>query len=398
MMKSHGNFATSGRIHNKIIAVLCICSVLAFLCALGGNTKVAEEFTRTVSRALIAVLGTLFGWLPFSVYELFLIVAIVFAVTAVVLVVVWSCKRQSLRAVSMLLTLAIVVTSFLTLYKATASFAYERAPLPTAVYSRQDPDTFGKEQAIDLARKVVKAVNQAYADTPHDDYGNIILPNVATIRADIAEEYKRLDDPLFDGYFSSYTPTVKTIVNKTIMSEMHIVGVFFGPSGEANINPIETNYNLPHTMAHEMAHGKGIMRENEANLVASYLLLTSSKPYLRYSALMKTFYSAISLVSMYPDTKTTVTELRLSINDGIYTEFANYSELWSRYTLIGDIGNWLNDIYLKFHKQTGSDSYYKPSESEGTGEKDNEGEEIKVIINFSDTQSLLVKLYNEGRI
>lgn len=354
MVKSRGNFATSGRIHNKIIAVLCICSVLAFLCALGGNTQVAEEFTRTVSRALIAVLGTLFGWLPFSVYELFLIVAIVFAVTTVVLVVVWSCKRQSLRAVSMLLTLAIVVTSFLTLYKATASFAYERAPLPTAVYSRQDPDTFGKEQAIDLARKVVKAVNQAYADTPHDDYGNIILPNVATIRADIAEEYKRLDDPLFDGYFSSYTPAVKTIVNKTIMSEMHIV--------------------------------------------ASYLLLTSSKPYLRYSALMKTFYSAISLVSMYPDTKTTVTELRLSINDGIYTEFANYSELWSRYTLIGDIGNWLNDIYLKFHKQTGSDSYYKPSESEGTGEKDNDGEEIKVIINFSDTQSLLVKLYNEGRI
>ena len=373
-------------------------SLFAFLCILDEQTDIAEAFTRTVSRALVTTFGTLFAWLPFSMYELFLVVAIAFVVTAVVLVVVWACKKQGKRALSMALTLALFVSSFLTVYKSTASFAYNRQPLPTAIYAVQNPETVDKQQAVDLANKMVALLNQAYEDTEHDVDGNVVLPDLATIRADIADEYKRLDSDVYGGYFSSYMPAVKTIVNKTIMSEMHIVGVFFGPSGEANINPVEQNYNLPHTVAHEMAHGKGVMRENEANLVANYLLLTSSKPYLRYSALMKTVSSAISLVEMYPDTKALSTQLRNDLNDGIYAEFANYNKLWSKYNLVGEIGDWLNDIYLKLNKQTGSDSYFKPSQDVGTGEKDNDGEEIKIILRFSDTQSLLVKMFNEGKI
>ena len=149
-------------------------------------------------------------------------------------------------------------------------------------------------------------------------------------------------------------------------------------------------------MAHEMAHGKGVMRENEANLVASYLLLTSSKPYLRYSALMKVLNSAISLAGMYPDTNDAVKLLSASIDRGILTERSNYNKLWSQFTLVGDIGDWFNDLYLKFNKQTGSDSYHKPGQSEDTDKKDNDGEIIKIIVSFSDTQDLLVMLYNRG--
>ena len=385
-------------VKTKLIVSLVLLLVYVDLTViLGNSTQIAEWFARNFSRGWIAVWGTLTGWLPFSMYELFLIVAIVVAVVGVVFVIVWLCKRKWMRAASLVLTVCICVTSFLTVYNVTAGYAYRRESLPSQVYTAQDPNKFDRDSAIALAQLVVDELNAAYEQTSHDSNGNVVLPSVAQMQSDIAEEYKRIDGAKCDGYFSPYNPSVKTIVNKWAMSQMHIVGVFFAPFGEANVNPNENNYNLPHSMAHEMAHGKGVMRENEANLVASYLLLTSDKAYLRYSALMKVYGSAISLVAMYPNTNDVVMLLRSSVRSEIYAEMSNYNKFWSQFTLVGDIGKWFNDIYLKFNKQQdGSGSYVKPPVSEDTGKKDDDGDEIVRIVSFSDTQSLLVMLYKQG--
>ncbi len=400
--RSKSDFSASGRTHqskikSKLVALLVLLLVYVDLRVIfGSSTQIAEWFARNFSRGWITVWGTLTGWIPFSLYELFLIVAIVLAVVAVIVIIIRLCQGKWRNALSLVLTVCIAVTSFLTVYNVTAGFTYQRASLPKQIYSVQNPDDFDRDSAIAMAQLVVDELNKAYEQTPHDENGNVILPSIEQIRNDIAEEYKRIDGEQCNGYFNSYNPAVKQITNKWVMSQMHIVGVFFAPFGEANVNPNENNYNMPHSMAHEMAHGKGVMRENEANLVASYLLLTSDKPYLRYSALMKVYFSAISLVSMYPNTNDAVTLLRSSVRSEIYAEMSNYNKFWSQFTLIGDIGNWFNDIYLKLHKQNGTGSYVKPPISEDTGEKDDDGNPIVTIVSFSDTQSLLVGLYKQG--
>lgn len=384
-------------VKTKLIVSLVLLLVYVDLTViLGNSTQIAEWFARNFSRGWITVWGTLTGWIPFSLYELFLIVTIVLAVVAVIVVIVRLCQGKWRNALSLVLTVCIAVTSFLTVYNVTAGFTYQRASLPKQIYSVQKPDDFDRDSAIAMAQLVVNELNKAYEQTPHDENGNVVLPSVAQMQSDIAEEYKRIDGEQCNGYFNSYNPAVKQITNKWVMSQMHIVGVFFAPFGEANVNPNENNYNLPHSMAHEMAHGKGVMRENEANLVASYLLLTCDKPYLRYSALMKVYFSAISLVSMYPNSNDAVALLRSSVRSEIYAEMSNYNKFWSQFTLVGDIGNWFNDIYLKLHKQNGTGSYVKPPISEDTGEKDDDGNPIVTIVSFSDTQSLLVMLYKQG--
>lgn len=384
-------------VKTKLIVSLVLLLVYVDLTViLGNSTQIAEWFARNFSRGWITVWGTLTGWIPFSLYELFLIVAIVLAVFAVIVVIVRLCQGKWRNALSLVLTVCIAVTSFLTVYNVTAGFTYQRESLPKQIYSVQKPDDFDRDSAIAMAQLVVNELNKAYEQTTHDENGNVILPSIEQIHNDIAEEYKRIDGEQCNGYFNSYNPAVKQITNKWVMSQMHIVGVFFAPFGEANVNPNENNYNLPHSMAHEMAHGKGVMRENEANLVASYLLLTCDKPYLRYSALMKVYFSAISLVSMYPNSNDAVALLRSSVRSEIYAEMSNYNKFWSQFTLIGDIGNWFNDIYLKLHKQNGTGSYVKPPISEDTGEKDDDGNPIVTIVSFSDTQSLLVMLYKQG--
>lgn len=376
----------------KAVAVIILVAVLVVMLQLQKDVNVCERIATTLSRAWIYIFGNLFGFMPFSVYEVFLVAAIVFAVTSVVLIIVHLCKKRGAKALSLLLTVAITALSVVNVYSLSASFAYNRQPLPKDIYTTYKSDDFSYDQAVDMAEKVVDKLNAAYNQIERDSEGHVVMPSQKQLNALLAKEFERLPSE----YFSSYTPVSKTIANKTIMSELHIVGVFFAPFGEANINGFETGLYLPHTMAHEMAHGKGVMRENEANLVASYLLLTSDNPYLSYSGLVKTFYSALSLVSLYPDSQADYARLYASVDRGVLKDMSDYSKFWSRFTLLDDIGNWLNDIYLKLNKQTGSDSYYKPSQSEGTGKKDNDGQEILRIINFSDTQNLLVGLYKKG--
>ena len=182
------------------------------------------------------------------------------------------------------------------------------------------------------------------------------------------------------------------------MSELGITGVFFAPFGEANINGIETGLFLPYTMGHELAHGKGVMREYEADIVSCYVCLTSSDPYIRYGALVHCMYRAISMVSLYPDTNEKVAELYNSIQPDIVKEWQRDSEKWAKYDLLDKIGEFFNDLYLKLNGQSGTDSYTKPGDSIITDGKDEEGDPIVYVVNFSDMQNLLITLNRQGKL
>ena len=382
------------KLFRLLIALEALVLLFAILTVLKSSTAVCEFFATTFARAWILVFGNLLGWIPISFYELFLIVVIAGGITLLVFIIFFLCKKKWKLILSATLVVALAVMTFLNVYTATASFSYGRAPLPDEVYTEYSGDDLTFEQAVELASNVIDRANAAYCATEHDAEGNIVYPySFREISKLLAVEYGRLQC----SYFSPYTPRAKRIINKRIMSEMHITGVFFAPFGEANINGNETNLYLPHTMAHEMAHGKGVMREYEADLLASYVCLTSDNLYLSYGAVVQVMYSAISIVGLYPNSSQACAELYGKIDPGISLERRNYSAFYGQFTLLDDIGEFFNDIYLKLNKQeNGTGSYYKPGETTGTGEIDDEGHEIVQIITFSATQNLLIKLYKEN--
>lgn len=381
----------------RLIELGALIVLFVTLILLKNNQKVCEFFARTFSRAWIFVFGNALGWIPLSLYELFLIFVILGGIAFVVFEIIFLAKRKWQALLTSALIVALSVFSFLNIYTASASFAYGRDPLPEEVYSEYSGDDLTFEEAVELAETIINQVNADYRATAHGADGNIVYPyTFREISNMLADEYERLES----SYFSSYTPRGKKIINKTIMSEMHITGVFFAPFGEANVNGYEVeNMYFPHTLAHEMAHGKGVMREYEANLVASYICLTSDNPYLRYGALVNCMYSALSIVWLYPNSNAEYARLSAMIDDGIRMENSNYSRFYGQFTLLRDIGNFFNDLYLKLNKQQdGTGSYYKPGENVGTGQKDDDGFEIVQIINFSATQNLLIKLYKENKL
>lgn len=358
----------------KLIALLVLTVIFVTLTLLSNNTAVCEFFATTFARAWIFVFGNVLGVLPFSCYELFLVVAIVLAVTFVVCVFVFLSKRKWNKLLSMTLTSAIVVMSFLSVYTATASMTYNRNDLPESVYSQYSSENLTFDEAVNLAEIMVNGVNKAFAETEHDAEGNIVYPfDFNELSELIAEEYKRLDDK----YFSPYTPKGKRIVNKTIMSELHIVGVFFAPFGEANVNGNENNLFLPQTLAHELAHSKGVMREFQADIVSYYVLLQSDNAYLRYGAYVKCLSSALNIVSLYPDSQEEYARLNSMVDSRIATERRNYANFYAKFNHLDKVGEFFNDIYLKLQKQPdGTGSYVKPGDIVDTGEVDGDDRQI----------------------
>ncbi len=380
----------------RLIVVGVLAAVFVVLYLLTLNTKVCEWFATTVSRVWIKVFGTLLGWIPFSLYELFLIVAILGIIAFVVIEIVLLCKHKWQKSVTAVLIVAITLFAFLDVYTTSASFAYNRDPLPTSVYEEYSGEDLSVDEAVQIAEYIIAESSSLYDQTKHDSDGNIVYPyDFAQLSQRLAEEYKRLDS----GYFSSYTPRGKRILNKTIMSELGISGVFFAPFGEANVNGIETGLTLPFTLGHELAHGKGVMREYEADLVAAYVLMTSDDPYLRYGITVQFVYRAIDMVSLYPDTQDTVTRLNGMIDNRAISELSRDNSKWAKYDTLDKIGEFFNDLYLKLQKQEGgTNSYYKPGDIVDTGDKDSDDRPIKQIIRFGDMQNLLIKLYKQGYI
>ncbi len=383
------------KIINKTIALAAFLVVFTVLTVLKNNEAVCEFFATTFARGWIFLFGHIFGWLPFSVYELFLVAVILSALAYVVFIIRFLVKKRFKKALSFTMTAALAVAVFLTVYTAAASMSYNRAALDIKLYNESTDGKFTYEQALALAEKTVDELNAAYLATDRDADGNVVYPYTFKEISDmIAAEYSKITS----AYFSAYTPPAKKIINKRIMSEMHIVGVFFAPTGEANINGNETSYDLPHTMAHEMAHSKGVMRESDANLMAKYVLLQSEDPYLRYSGLMASYGAALSLVGLYPDSSADIERISAKAEDGIAAERMNSIIFWSQFTVMNDIGSFFNDIYLKLNGQSGTDSYHKPPVISGTGQMDGDGNEIVDVISYSDTQSLLISLFLDGAL
>lgn len=388
---------TKKKIKTRLIICAALAAILTALLLLKRSEAVCEFFATTVSRGWIWFTGHIFGVIPLSLYELLLIFGIVAAVFLLVRIIALLFRKKALKALCVFLGVAVFGLSLGTLYAATASFAYNREPLALPFYDKKTDGELTKDDAVKIADYLVSEMNALSEKLERDENGVVKCPySFDELAEKMKEEYKRLNG---NGYFSSYTPTAKKILNKRIMSEMKITGVFFAPFGEANVNGNELDCNLPVTMAHELAHSKGVMREDDANLTAYYVTLTSDDDYIKYCGLYNVYYRMINAVSYFPNSRDDSIALSGKVADEIKAEESYEIKYWSEFSLLSDFSNFLNDIYLKLSgSEEGTGSYGDSGIIIDTGEKDDYDRPIYSIVSYSPVQKLIIKLYLNGEI
>ena len=339
------------RFYANLITLGSIVFTYIVLLLLRLIPAVSEWWSRTISRGEQIVNNRIFGWLPFSCFELFIILFALYIIGWLVLTI-RHLVRFSLRGSSRYwLNFGIVVSLVLTVYMGSAGMEYNRRPVDIPLHTELISDT---QEYKNVAAYFQTDFNECSEKLSFREDGSLILPYTNKELDQIMEvEFKKLNS---DYYTQSTTKAKRMNIFGWLYRELQITGVAFGPTGEANVNQLATAAEYAFTTAHEIAHTKGIIREEDANLVAAYICLTSSDPYLRYSGYMCTIGSLGYLVRC-----TNVEQDYYDFTHGYTKQIAADSkymnEYWKKHDMLGKISDWMNDLYLKLQGDKGTISY-----------------------------------------
>ncbi len=172
-------------------------------------------------------------------------------------------------------------------------------------------------------------------------------------------------------------------------SQLQITGVSFPLTAEANFNINVPALDIPFTIAHEMAHIKGSLREEDANLYAAYICLNSENAYIRYSGYMNTFFSLGNLVRA-TNVSQHYSDFVNGINPNIYKDINYSNNFWKEHDLFSKISVFINDIYLMFSANERTDAY---NDHQDIQKEDQGGKIIYTVNSYSPYQALLIYQY-----
>ncbi len=149
------------------------------------------------------------------------------------------------------------------------------------------------------------------------------------------------------GILDNFYSQVKPVMLSEPMSYTHITGVYSFFTGEANLNVNFPDYTLPFTAAHELAHQRGIAREDEANFVAFLVCMESDDPYLRYSATLSVYEYVAS--ALYSADRTLYRTSYAALPEGVKAEEIAYDEFFEKYreNTAANISQSVNNSYLQ---------------------------------------------------
>jgi hypothetical protein len=160
----------------------------------------------------------------------------------------------------------------------------------------------------------------------------------------LMEAYKTTSGEL--GFLQNFKSKIKPVLLSVPMSYTHTTGIYTFFTGEANINVDFPDYTIPYTSAHELAHQRGISRENEANFIAFLVGVNSDDVYIQYSTYLNMFeYVASALYAENPAAYKKVYDM---LNDDVKGELAAYSKFFSKYrnSTASEVSSAINNAYL----------------------------------------------------
>ncbi len=306
------------------------------------NTALSEWYMQHVYPAVATVLSALSGLFPFSIYDLFVIVATLYLLKLILFLIF---RRTGFK--KFLYSLVRFVTILVTWFYFGWGISYFREDF----YAKSDV----KETPFD-AGNLKKFVTRFIADA-NEAYVDFDMMDRADVRQEIERSYHALHGKL-DIDYPNGKRRAKPMLFESLYSKMGISG-YFGPFfNEIHVNDYGLNFTYPFTLAHEMAHQFGIAHESEANLYAFIVCMESEDERIRYSAYVSTLLYLINDVADFlPDE---VESLASEIRPEIIADLRRNREHWLavRNRSLSEVQDKAYDAYLKTNKvSSGRDNY-----------------------------------------
>ena len=311
---------------------------------------------------IVEGVGRVTGLLPFSVVELGLyglILLLVLDVRRLIVAVVHAFRRRT--AAEMLLggpgtagrpgaakTLTVIgrrwlliVGTLLFLYTVNCGINYYASSFSS--YAGLEDGTYTEEELEALCSDLVELVNES-AKSGRQFYRE----NRSAWRAEAVTAMQAAGEQF--SCLGGFYPKPKEILVSQILSVQQLCGVYSPFTVEANYNGDMPDYNVPHTLCHELSHLKGFMREDEANFIGYLACISSENEAFRYSGYLTGWVYAGNALARV-DMRRYI-ELTNQLCEEARQDLDENSDFWNRYeSRVSEAATRMNDTYLKMNSQ-----------------------------------------------
>ncbi len=313
----------------------------------------ADWFNRYISGNLRAVTATLTAWIPFSLAECLLISSpVLVAVITLFLTKRASVGKQAfIRCITGVLSvLLLVYFLFVFLFGA----GYHTTPLDQRIGIPREK--VSKEELYETTLHVIRQLNELEDQVMFVETTGSVRPYSHKKTVELCtESYAALSERY--GFIKKLKAPVKQIVLSEYMTYTHISGVYTFFTGEANLNTNYPDFVNVYTTAHEMAHQRGIAREDEANFIAYLVCISSEDPYMRYAGYLNMYEYLAS--PLYKASPTLYREAVTQLDSRVRYDLACYSDFFEKYreNVAAEVSDTVNNTYLVIQGTEGSKSY-----------------------------------------
>ena len=336
-----------------LLALTGVCALLTLVFRL--SPAFSDFFNRYISQGLRRLLAAVTSPLPFSLAEILLMLSPALLVFLVVYALrthasSWrACGMYVLKLLSGACVFFILfVTVFGAGYYGTTLADPEKLDLDRQDVSAEELYETGLHLIEDLRRE------EQNVQFEHEDFS--VMPyTLKEMNQKLLSAYESFCGE--HDFIATFQSRTKPVILSRAMSYTHITGVYSYFTGEANLNVYFPDYTLPFTAAHELAHQRGIAREDEANFIAYLVCISSDDAYIRYSGYLNLYEYVAS--ALYRADADLYFELRDQLPTAVRYELIAYSEFFDEFrdSVVGEISNTVNDLYLKGNGTQGSQSY-----------------------------------------
>ena len=350
MVKLRGFFA--GLMKRHIWILFCAIFIAAFHLLSG-----CRPLMNAISNGALWIkrlLAWIFSLLPVSVMELMIIAAVICGIVYIV-IAVRDVIRSEQRGRTLYRRVSFVAALVLTVYAALcvflgASYNADGFQAKSGLYAKKS----SVEELFEVTAVFAVRLAELSDQVPRDEKGvfavglDEIFDASTEIYAGVSEEFAFLGQ-------ESLKP--KRMMFSRVMSWFNYTGVYFPFTGEANINVDHPAMMIPATVAHEMAHQRGIASEQEANFVAVLTCTKSGNPVYDYSGSLMAFTNLGNALYRYD--KEAYSYLWNWLPEDVRADMNANNEYWRQFeNKAAEVSEKVYDTFLKsYGQELGVQSY-----------------------------------------
>lgn len=306
--------------------------------------RLSESVVRPVHRAL----ASFYALFPFSMAELLIALAVI----GLLVYLVWQIAaliRRGNRGARLYKLLLTLLTAGLTVY---AGFCL----LWGVFYYGDDFIAKSGLRSEAISTEQLEAVTVYFAGLANE-YGERVTRDkngvYAGDRQALLDKSPEVYRNTVDGFPCLDGPEIaaKGILCSRVMSYIDFTGFFFPFTAEANVNVDFPPSLFAATIAHELAHQRGVAKEQEANFVAVLACLNYGDPDYVYSAALLAYTHLGN--ALYKADHAAWERVYSTLSDAVRTDFAANRVYWAQFdTPVQTVSNTVYEGFLHSYDQT----------------------------------------------